>query len=326
MGTRLGLGAASIGGLFRAVANEDAVAVIDHAWEMGVRTFDAAPLYGYGNGERRMGLALRSRPRDAYAFSTKVGRLIVPRDRIPDGADVDRQMLGDREDAYYVGTGPVRMVFDYSYDGVMRSVEESLERLGIDRLDILYIHDPDDHWDAAIRGAYPALRRLRDEGVVRAIGAGMNQAEMLTRFAREAEMDLLMVAGRYTLLDPSGLDELMPLCQERGIGVAIAGVMNSGLLADPRPGATFNYAPTPPEWLARAERLRDVCAEFGVSVKAAAVQFALAHPAVVCLVAGVRTAAHLDEYPELMRATIPTGLWEALWERRLIPEAAPVPS
>jgi D-threo-aldose 1-dehydrogenase len=154
----------------------------------------------------------------------------------------------------------------------------------------------------------------------------MNQVEMLIRFAREAEMDLFMVAGRYTLLDPSALDELMPLCLERGIGVIIAGVMNSGILADPGPNPTFNYQPAPAEWIERARRLREACYELGVSVKAAAVQFALAHPAVVSLVAGVRTPGHLDDYPELMRAQIPQGFWDALRARRLIPESAPVPA
>jgi D-threo-aldose 1-dehydrogenase len=324
--TRLGLGAAPLAGLYREVRDEDAVALIEHAWDIGIRSFDAAPLYGYGNGERRMGLALHDKPRDEFAFSTKVGRLAIPRDRIAAGADVDRQRQGEVEDAYYKGTPPVRMVFDYSYDGVMRSVEESLERLNLDRVDILYIHDPDDHWEQAITGAWPALRRLRDEGVVKAVGAGMNQVEMLMRFAREAEMDLFMVAGRYTLLDPSALDELMPLCVERGIGVVIAGVMNSGILADPGPNATFNYQPAPREWLERAARLRAACDELGVPIKAAAVQFAIAHPAVVSLIAGVRTAEHLDDYPELMRSPIPAAFWDELRARRLIPENAPVPS
>src|SRR4051794_8243543 len=324
--TRLGLGAAPLAGLYREVRDEDAVSLINHAWDMGVRSYDAAPLYGYGNGERRMGAALHDKPREQFAFSTKVGRLAIPRDQVPAGADVDRQLRGSVEDAYYKGTPPVRMVFDYSYDGVMRSVEESLRRLDLDRVDILYIHDPDDHWDEAIGGAWPALRRLRDEGVVKAVGAGMNQVEMLIRFARETEMDLFMVAGRYTLLDPSALDELMPLCVERGIGVVIAGVMNSGILADPGPNATFNYQPAPPEWIDRARQLREACEELGVPVKAAAVQFAMAHPAVVSLIAGVRTVEHLDDYPDLMQVPIPGSFWDELRARRLIPESAPVPA
>lgn len=324
--TRLGLGAASIGGLYRAVADADAVALIDRAWDLGVRYFDAAPLYGYGNGERRMGLALGRRPRQDFAFSTKVGRLLVPRDKIGAAHDVDRQALGDLEDAYYVDTPPVRVVFDYSYDSVMREVEESLTRLGLDRVDILYIHDPDDHWQQALAGAYPALKRLRDEGVVGAIGAGMNQVPLLLRFAQQTEMDVFMLAGRYTLLDPGALDELLPLCLEKQIAVVAVGVMNSGILADPKPGATFNYQPAPVEWLARADRLRNVCRRYDVPLKAAAVQFVLAHPAVAALVAGVRSVEHLEEYPALMQASIPSELWDALRRERLIPDAAPVPA
>jgi D-threo-aldose 1-dehydrogenase len=323
--SRLGLGAASIGGLYRAVADADAVKVIDRAWDMGIRYFDAAPLYGYGNGERRMGLGLAGRPRDGFAFSTKVGRLLVPRAKLDASHDVDRQAFEGREDAFYVDTPPVRVVFDYSYDGTMRSVEESLTRLGLDRVDILYIHDPDDHMEQALNGAYPALRRLREEGVVGAIGAGMNRWQELLRFAEQTDMDVLMLAGRYTLLDHSALDELLPVCAEKGIAVVQVGVMNSGILADPKPGATFNYVPAPPELIARAQALRAACDRYDVPLKAAAVQFALAHPQVVSLVAGVRTIEHLEEYPALMQRHIPGELWEALRTERLIPEAAPVP-
>ena len=324
--TRLGLGAASIGGLYRPVADRDAVALVDHAWEMGIRYFDVAPLYGYGNGERRIGLGLAHRPRGEFAVSTKVGRLLVPRGEVRPDHDIDRQALGDREDAYYVDTPAVRVVFDYSHDGVLRSVEESLARLGLDRVDMLYIHDPDDHWEQALAGAYPALRRLREEGVVGAIGVGIKQWQLLVRFARETDVDVFMLAGRYTLLDQGALDELLPLCAQKNIAVVQVGVMNSGILADPKPGATFDYMPAPAEWVARAQRLRAVCERFEVPLKAAAVQFALAHPQVVALVAGVRTQQHLDEYPVLMQARIPAELWDELRRERLIHEAAPVPS
>ena len=193
--TRLGLGAASIGGLYRAVSDEEAVRVIDHAWDIGIRYFDTSPLYGYGNGERRMGLSLSRKPRAEFVLSTKVGRLLVERDTIPPGADVDRQLLGEREDAYYVGTPPVRPVFDYSRDGVEVARAKS-RRLGLDRVDIVYIHDPDNHWIDALTHAYPALEQLRSEGVIGAIGAGMNQSAMLVRFARETNMDVFMLAGR----------------------------------------------------------------------------------------------------------------------------------
>jgi D-threo-aldose 1-dehydrogenase len=323
--TRLGFGAASIGGLFSAVSDEDAVRVVDRAWDLGIRTFDVAPLYGYGAAERRLGAALAGRPRDEYVLSTKVGRLVRPLDAIPTGADIDRQALDGREDAFYVRTEPVRLVFDYSRDGVRRSIEESLERLRIDRIDIALIHDPDDHWQAAIGEAYPALARLRNEGVIRAVGAGMNQSAMLARFAREGDFDVFLVAGRYTLLDQGAVTELLPVCVERGIGVLVGGVMNSGVLADPRTDSHFDYRPAPPAIVDRARRIAAVCDRHGVPLRAAAIQFPLAHPAVASLIAGVRRIDHLEEYPELMRRPIPAALWDDLRAEGLIAAEAPVP-
>jgi D-threo-aldose 1-dehydrogenase len=323
--TRLGLGTAEIGGLYRPVSDDDAARLVRHAWDAGVRYFDTAPLYGYGNGERRLGLELRRRERDAFTISTKVGRLLVPRDGIPAGAVVDRQSRDGVDDAFYVETPPVRPVFDYSRDAVTLSLEGSLERLALERVDIAYIHDPDDHWEAAIEGAYPALHALRDAGVVGAIGAGMNQAAMLARFAREGDFDVFMLAGRYTLLDQSGLAELLPLCVEKGISVVAAGIMNSGLLADPKPGATFDYVPAPPELIERATRIRDVCARHRVPIRAAAIQFPLAHPAVAAIVAGVRSVEHFDDYPRLLRKPIPDALWAELRSEDLIAQDAPVP-
>jgi D-threo-aldose 1-dehydrogenase len=324
--TRLGLGTAEIAGLYRPVGDDDAVGLVRHAWDAGVRYFDTAPLYGYGNGERRLGLGLRGRDRDGFTVSTKVGRVLVPRDEVPAGAVVDRQQRDGVDDAFYVGTPPVRPVFDYSTDGVTRSIEESLRRLDLDRVDIVYIHDPDDHWAAAIGGAYPALHALRGAGVVGAIGAGMNQAAMLARFAREGEFDVFMLAGRYTLLDQAGLDELLPLCVEKGISVVAAGIMNSGLLADPKPGALFDYVPAPAGLVDRARRIRDVCGRHGVGIRAAAIQFPLAHPAVAAIVAGVRSVHHFDDYPRLLRAPIPDSLWAELRAENLIAADAPVPS
>jgi D-threo-aldose 1-dehydrogenase len=324
--SRLGLGGASIGGLFEEVRDEDAVATIDRAWELGIRYFDTAPLYGYGQSERRMGFGLRDRPRNEFVLSTKVGRLVRPADAIPAGADIDRQAVDGREDAFYKGTGPVRVVFDYSAEGVTRSIEESLERLGLDRIDIALIHDPDDHWTDAIGGAYPALHRLREQGTIRAIGAGMNQSAMLARFAREGDFDVFMLAGRYTILDQEALAELLPLCLEKGISILAAGVMNSGILADPAPGGRFNYVPASTAIVDRARRLEASCARHGVPLKAAAVQFALAHPAVASVVAGVRRIEHIDEYPELFRTPIPAALWGDLRADGLIPPDAPTPS
>jgi D-threo-aldose 1-dehydrogenase len=323
--TRLGFGAASIGGLFRPVSDADAIATVSRAWDLGVRTFDMAPLYGYGAAERRVGSALAGRPRDEYVLSTKVGRLVRPADAIPVGADIDRQAIDGREDAYYVRSEPVRLVFDYTADGIRRSIDESLERLRLDRIDIALIHDPDEHWQAAIGEAYPALARLREEGTIRAVGAGMNQSAMLARFAREGDFDVFLVAGRYTLLDQEALGELLPLCLEKGIGVLIGGAMNSGVLADPRPGSHFNYLAAPPAVIERARRLAAVCARHAVPLRAAATQFPLAHPAVVSLIAGARRIEHLDEYPGLMREPIPGALWEDLRAERLIPAEAPVP-
>jgi D-threo-aldose 1-dehydrogenase len=323
--TRLGLGSAPIGGLFTAVADADAERVVRHAWDIGIRYFDVAPLYGYGAGERRLGAGLAGRPRDQFVVSTKVGRLVVRAGDIRAGADVDRQALDGRSDAWYADVADRRIVFDYSYDGVMRSVEESLTRLGLDRVDILLIHDPDEHWEAALNGACPALVRLREEGTVRAIGAGMNQTPMLARFAREQDLDLFLVAGRYTLLDQEALAELLPLCVERGIAVVVGGVMNSGVLADPRPGSAFDYRPAPTAVVERARRLAAVCERHGVPLKAAAIQFPLAHPTVASVVAGVRRIDHLDEYPVLMRQPIPDDLWAELRHEGLLQPEAPVP-
>lgn len=323
--TRLGFGGASIGGIFRWVDDDDAIATLRHAWSLGVRYFDTAPLYGYGASERRFGRALADQPRDSFVLSTKVGRLVRDAAAIPPGTDIDRQMIDGREDAYYVIRDPVRIVFDYSTDGVRRSIEESLERLGLERIDIALIHDPDDHWREAIEGAWPALERLRAEGVIRAVGAGMNQSAMLTRFVRETSMDVVLVAGRYTLLDQVALDDLLPACLERGVGVLIGGVMNSGVLVDPRPGARFNYGPAPAEVIERARRIGEVCKRHDVPLRAAAMQFPMAHPAVVSLVAGVRSVAHLDEYPALLGHPITPDLWSDLREEGLIAADAPVP-
>jgi len=324
--TRLGFGGASIGGLFTAVTDDEAVDTLRHAWDLGIRYFDTAPLYGYGASERRFGAALADRTHDDYVLSTKVGRLVREMAAIPPGADIDRQALGGRDDAYYVVADPVRIVFDYSGDGVRRSIEESLERLRLDRIDIALIHDPDDHWREAIEGAWPALERLRSEGVIRAVGAGMNQSAMLTRFVRETSMDVVLVAGRYTLLDQEALADLLPACQERGTAVFVGGVMNSGVLADPKPGATFNYAPAPAAVIDRARRIGEACARHDVPLRAAAMQFPMAHPAVASLVAGVRTAAHLDEYPALLAEPIPADLWSDLRSEGLIDPDAPVPA
>ena len=313
--TRLGFGTAPIGGLYAAVAAADGIAMCEHAWDLGVRYFDTAPQYGYGLAERRVGTVLRQQPRDSYVLSTKVGRLIRP---------ASAEELA--QPSTFAGTTDERPVWDFSRDGVRRSLDESLARLGVDRVDIVFLHDPDDHWQAAIDEAYPALHDLRAQGVIGAIGAGMNQAEMLARFAREAEMDVFLCAGRYTLLDQSALPELMPVCEQRGISLVIGGVMNSGILANPAAGARYDYAEAPAEMVERAQGVRAVCERHGVPLRAAAMQFPLAHPQVCSVVAGVRTPAHLDEYRDWMRLPIPDALWADLRAEGLIAAGAPVPS
>jgi D-threo-aldose 1-dehydrogenase len=322
----LGFGGASIGGLFSPVADDDASATLEHAWDLGIRYYDTAPLYGYGLSERRVGAALQARPREAFVVSTKVGRLIRPIDQIAPDADIDRQAFDGRDDAFYGRIEPVRPVFDFTADGVRRSVEESLARLGLERLDIAFIHDPDDHWQAAIDGAYPALHRLREEGILGAIGAGMNQSAMLARFAREGDFDVFLLAGRYTLLDQEALGELLPLCVERRIAIVLGGVMNSGILAQPRADSRFDYRPADLTVVDRARRLEAVCARHGVALKAAAIQFPLAHPAVASLLAGARRVGHLDDYPAMMRWPIDPDLWAELRSEALIPPDAPTPS
>ncbi len=310
--TRFGLGTAPLAGLFEAVDEAQGVGVIERAWEAGVRFFDTAPLYGHGLAEMRLGKVLKQKQRDEFTLASKVGRLLRA-DAPPEPGQSFR------------GVPPVNPVFDFTYDGVMRSVEESLQRLGLDRIDILHIHDPDDHYEAALHGAYRALDRLRADGVIGAVGAGMNQAEMLTRFAREADFDCFLLAGRYTLLDQVALVELLPECVKRGIAIIAGGVYNSGILADPKPGAHYNYRTAPAELLERAQRIRDVCARHGVPLKAAAVQFPLGHPAVACVVVGCRSSAQLDETLEMFELDIPPALWDDLKAERLLPAEAPTP-
>jgi D-threo-aldose 1-dehydrogenase len=310
--TRFGLGTAPLAGLFEEVEESKGVAVIERAWESGIRFFDTAPLYGHGLAEIRVGKALKEKPRDDYTLASKVGRLLRA-DAPPEPGQSFR------------GVPPVNPVFDFSYDGVMRSVEESLERLGLARIDVLHIHDPDNHYDEALNGAYRALDRLRSDGVIGAVGAGMNQAEMLTRFAREGNFDCFLLAGRYTLLDQVALKELLPECVERGIAIIAAGVYNSGILADPKPGAHYNYQTAPAELLERARQIRDVCTRHGVPLKAAALQFPLGHPAVTCVVIGCRSAAQLDESLEMFEFDIPPALWHDLKSAHLLPADAPTP-
>jgi D-threo-aldose 1-dehydrogenase len=288
---RLGLGTAPLGGLYDAVSEETASAVVERAWDLGIRYYDTAPYYGSGLAERRLGAALRARPRDDYLVSTKVGRLLRP---------------GRSE---FQGAPSLEAYFDFSRDGTLRSLEESLGRLGLDRVDIVLVHDPDDHYEQARDQCLPTLTELRDEGVVKAIGAGMNQSEMLARFARESDVDCFLLAGRYTLLDRSGADELLPLCAERRIAVIAGGVFNSGVLAG---GTTYNYASARAPVLERVDDLRAICARWDVPLEAAAVQFPSRHPAVRTVLVGCRTPVEVEEDVRVSALPLPDGLWAEL--------------
>jgi D-threo-aldose 1-dehydrogenase len=291
--SRLGLGTAPLGGLYEPVSDKEAYAVVDRAWELGLRFFDTAPHYGSGLAERRLGAALRERAREQFVISTKVGRLLRP------GAP----------DPVFRGAPACASVFDFSYEGALRSLDESLERLAIERVDIALIHDPDDHFAEALAGAYVALERLRGEGIVGAIGVGMNQSALLARFARETDVDCLLLAGRYTLLDRGALSDLLPLCVEREIAVVAGGVFNSGVLAG---GKTFDYAPAPTAVRTRVAELREICARWNTPLAAAALQFPLRHPAVVSVLVGCRSAGEVEEDARLFSLELPDGLWEEL--------------
>ena len=312
----LSLGCAQLGNLYREVPEADAVATVDRAWQLGVRYFDTAPHYGLGLSERRLGTALRSRPRDAYVLSSKVGRLLEPVDRV-EGLD----------DAGFIVPATHRRVFDFSRDGILRSLRESLERLATDRLDVVYLHDPDDHMAEVLATGYPTLAELRGEGLVQAIGAGMNDAALLATLVRETDLDVVMIAGRYTLLEQESLDDLMPLCAARGVGVVVAGVFNSGLLArrSPRPGAKHDYVEASQELIDRARAIAMVCERYGTTLPAAALAFAGAHPAVVSVCVGARSATQIERNAALWNEAIPPVLWADLKAKGLLREDAPVP-
>jgi D-threo-aldose 1-dehydrogenase len=299
--TELSLGAASIGNLFTEVDEEAARATIDAAWDGGVRAFDTAPHYGLGLSERRLGDALRHRPRSEYVISTKVGRLLQP---VPPPYGRDRE-------GFAVPATHAR-VLDFSADGVRRSLAASLGRLGLDRIDIALIHDPDDYGEQALREAYPALERLRAEGVVGAIGVGMNGAGMLTRFVADTDIDVVLIAGRLTLLDQSAADALLPLALQRGVAVLAGGVFNSGLLAAPAAGAYFDYQPAPAALVRRALELEAACGRYGVPLRAAAARFPLRHPAVASVLIGARSAAEISDAIALRDLDIPAALWDDL--------------
>ena len=296
--SRLGLGAAPLGGLFSSVSETEVDALIERAFSLGITYFDTAPFYGSGSSERRLGRGLGKVPRSSFRLSSKVGRILVPGETL--------------EDTGYVDLDPFMPVYDYSADGIRRSFESSLERLGLDSIDILYIHDPDFHLDQAINEAYPALDAMRSEGLISSIGVGTNIAEIGTRFVRETDIDVALVAGRYTLLDQVGLDEFLPEAKRRGVSVMGAGVFNSGVLMNPGEGATYNYAPAPAEILTKARKVREVIQTHGVSVAAVGLQFPLRHPSVKSILTGVRTVDELETNVAAFDEPVPAELWSEL--------------
>jgi D-threo-aldose 1-dehydrogenase len=323
-GLRLGLGGAPLGNLFRPVDDQAAQALLRAAWDDGVRCFDTAPHYGQGLSEHRIGQALRAHA-DAVICS-KVGRLLTPDAKAP------RMQHG------YADVLPFRQHFDYSRAGTRRSVEDSLQRLGTARLDVVHVHDP----DAATHGAdaprilrqvldetLPALRALQAEGLIGAVGMGVNDVQVVLQVLAHAELDALMLAGRYSLLDQAALPALLPLCALRGVQVALGGVFNSGILATGvRHGgpAIFNYEAAPANWIERTAALEAVCGAFGVPLRAAALQFPLAHPAVAIVVAGARSVAEWRDTMAMMAQPIPPDFWNALRHERLLPDEAPTPA
>jgi D-threo-aldose 1-dehydrogenase len=316
--TPIGLGAAALGNLYVEVDDETAEQTVAVGWDCGVRWFDTAPHYGLGLSERRLGRALRGRPREAYVVSTKVGRLLDALDT-PTGNDLAHG---------FAVPATHRRRWDFSADGVRRSLEESLVRLGLERVDLVLVHDPDDHVDWALREAVPALVALRDQGVIGAVGVGMNAAPPLARFVAESDIDAVLLAGRYTLLEQTALDDLLPLCAARGVSVLAAGVFNSGLLSRPRPpeDATYDYAPAPPRLLARARRLADVCERNEVTLPQAALHFPTGHEAVQAILIGARTPEEIEADVALAAMPVPAGLWAGLVREGLLDPRAPLPT
>jgi len=323
----LGFGGAPLGNLFRTVAEDDAIALVRHARASGIGYFDTAPHYGNGRSEIRIGRALAGLARDEYLLSSKVGRLLVPDRGAP------------REQNGYVDVLPYRQRWDYSRSGTLRSIEESLQRLGVSRLDIVYIHDIDrdthgaafaQRFDEVLAGAVPTLSELRDDGTIGGFGLGVNDWRVCIDVLSRADLDVVLLAGRYTLLDQSALPELLPLCARRGVAVVIGGPYNSGILATgahPADGSSpyFNYGPAPADLVARVEAIEEVCAGYDVPLRAAALQFPLAHPAVASIIPGARTIAEFDQNVALATRAVPRAFWQALSDRALIAPDAPLP-
>jgi len=325
-GLRLGLGGAPLGNLFAPVEPAQAQVTIEAAWDSGCRSFDTAPHYGQGLSERRLGDALRARPRSSFVLSSKVGRLLTAN---PAAAP---------DQHGYVSVLPFDQHWDYSAGGVRRSLEDSLQRLGLPRIDVAYVHDCDaathgHRADSVLRQVLdetlPALQQMKAEGLIRAVGLGVNDIDVVQQVLRESALDALLLAGRYSLLDHSALPTLLPLCQARGIHLALGGVFNSGLLATgtrTRGGQPlFNYAPAAREWVERTARIEALCDRHGVPLRAAALQFVLAHPAVEIVMLGARSPQEWHDAQAMLQTTIAPAFWPALRQAGLVPEEAPTP-
>jgi D-threo-aldose 1-dehydrogenase len=322
----IGLGGAPLGDLYERLPEAQAESTIEAAYDAGVRLFDTAPLYGYGLSEHRFGHVLRQKDRDSFVLSTKVGRRFEP--AAPASVDPGQ----------WQAPLPMRFTYDYSYDGALRALEQSFMRLGLGRIDILLIHDLDiwthgsreafeARYRECIEGAWRALADLRSQGVIRALGLGVNEVEPCVRFARDADPDVFMLAGRYTLLEQGGLDDLMPLSRAKGFSFLLAGPYNSGILATgPVPGARYNYRPAPPEILERVRRIEAVCARHGVPLKAAAIQFPLGLEEVAAIVPGAVRPEEVRDNLALITAAIPPALWDELKSEGLLHRDSPVPS
>jgi D-threo-aldose 1-dehydrogenase len=324
--TQLGFGGAPLGDFYDKLPESEALATVEAAYDAGVTLFDTSPLYGHGLSEHRFGATLRRKPKGSFVLSTKVGRVF----EAPGPHEVDR--------GWWAGGLEFKAVYDYSYDGAMRSFEQSMMRLGTPNIDVLLIHDVD-IWThgtreayehrmlEAMAGAYKALYELREQGVIKAIGVGVNEVESCQRFAQRGDFDCFLLAGRYTLLEQGALDEFFPLCEKQNIGIMLGGPYNSGILATGAiPGAKYNYKDAPPEIMDRVAKIEAVCKRHDVPLPAAAIQFPLAHPVVASMIPGAVKPSEVERNKALIAQPIPADLWAELKQEGLIDQRAPVPA